>query len=648
MRNKAVGISKKILPILLSVIMIVSSAPFCFATAYGGSCGDGLTWALDNFVLTVSGTGRMDDYRPKSQPNLPLELPPWIMYSRNIARIVIEEGCEYIGSYAFYDCPMLCEVKFPEKSLKRIGSWSFAKAAFKKLAIPDCVKTIDNGAFSDCEQLCDVEVGKNVAALPDHLFRGDKSLAKVSLPSGCTRIGISAFENCASLKEFDMTYIERIESCAFSNCGFSEVKFGKDLKYMQTNVFYGCKNLSSAVFADGTSPNEVSNLFLNNTPYYSALPSGLYTMFDGKVLMCKGSFTAKSLTVPEGVEIISDFCFDGSKYLASVSFPSTLKTICSYAFRDCPKLKSMFIPPSVGTLCTNSVGIYTNSYGYYVEVEGFKISGKGFGAAHDYALLHGFEYTCLHECSDVFVSDDCSAGGIKFEICAFCGACTGQSEFYPESHTFGDVFCDGGYRVRKCVVCGYEERTEIHPGGHTPAPVWNIVSLPDCVSDGSAVLYCEECGEAIETITLEKRGHKPADKYEVLSAPSCAACGAEALYCTSCGEIILEREIPKTEHVPSGEWIELTLPSEDGTLYGCSVLKCKNCSCILEIRWLSAQGREVSGALAQRTNAAAIKSGICERFSTENICRMDYCNDGVLNLHDLAALKKLSLNEDKR
>lgn len=55
---------KKLLSIFLAFCLIFSLLPMGASAdeARSGTCGDDLTWVLENSVLTISGTGKMDDY----------------------------------------------------------------------------------------------------------------------------------------------------------------------------------------------------------------------------------------------------------------------------------------------------------------------------------------------------------------------------------------------------------------------------------------------------------------------------------------------------------------------------------------------------------------------------------------------------------
>ena len=83
---------KKIFTLLLVIMASIS-----IGKAETGTCGENLTWSLDNRVLTISGTGAMYDFTDYS---------PWKDYY--IDTVIINEGITKIGSYAFYECGCLC------------------------------------------------------------------------------------------------------------------------------------------------------------------------------------------------------------------------------------------------------------------------------------------------------------------------------------------------------------------------------------------------------------------------------------------------------------------------------------------------------------------------------------------------------------
>ena len=58
-----------------------------------GSCGDNVNWSYADGVLTITGSGAMDDYDWGDAP--------WYVSRSDIATVVIDAGVTSIGSYAF-------------------------------------------------------------------------------------------------------------------------------------------------------------------------------------------------------------------------------------------------------------------------------------------------------------------------------------------------------------------------------------------------------------------------------------------------------------------------------------------------------------------------------------------------------------------
>ncbi|MGN0479549.1 MAG: leucine-rich repeat protein, partial [Hominenteromicrobium sp.] len=94
-----------------------------------GTCGENLTWVLDeDGVLTISGTGRMEDFD--------IYFAPWHSYQSSIITAIIEDGVTNIACRTFCDCSTL-----------------------RNISIPESVTSIDYGAFYDCSALTDVYYG---------------------------------------------------------------------------------------------------------------------------------------------------------------------------------------------------------------------------------------------------------------------------------------------------------------------------------------------------------------------------------------------------------------------------------------------------------------------------------------------------------
>ncbi|MCD8389280.1 MAG: leucine-rich repeat domain-containing protein, partial [Oscillospiraceae bacterium] len=109
---------RKRLAVLLVLCFVVSLAPLALADdATGGTCGENATWTLEDGVLTISGTGAMQDYTSRDEI-------PWYPLRDTITSAVVADGITSIGEGAFAICSSLTSVTIPD-SVTSIGDWAF-------------------------------------------------------------------------------------------------------------------------------------------------------------------------------------------------------------------------------------------------------------------------------------------------------------------------------------------------------------------------------------------------------------------------------------------------------------------------------------------------------------------------------------------
>ena len=99
---------KKLMSFVLCICMLIgvlATMPINVSAATSGTCGDNLTWTLDdNGTLTISGTGNMSNYFSSA---------PWGSATRSIKTVIIQNGVTSICSYAFELCSSLTNINIP-------------------------------------------------------------------------------------------------------------------------------------------------------------------------------------------------------------------------------------------------------------------------------------------------------------------------------------------------------------------------------------------------------------------------------------------------------------------------------------------------------------------------------------------------------
>ena len=114
-------------------------------------CGDDLTWSYADGVLTIKGSGEMDDYE---------EDAPWAAYRDEVEKVVLE-GVTYIGARAFYDFDSLSIVEFGSK-LREIGPEAFRSCEdLKTITLPSSFKIFGESSFLGCTNLEEIHCSGN-------------------------------------------------------------------------------------------------------------------------------------------------------------------------------------------------------------------------------------------------------------------------------------------------------------------------------------------------------------------------------------------------------------------------------------------------------------------------------------------------------
>ena len=183
-----------------------------------GSCGNGVIWEYDadTKTLRIAGSGDMPDFESSSST-------PWVATRATVKSLVVEDGVERIGNFAFYCFTALEEVELAD-SVTSIGESAFAfSTKVENIALPTALKTIEERAFEGCTALNTALVPASVDSIGAHAFSSCKSitvaavLSEVEIPEG-------AFFNCIAMKDLFLNPAiteEMSAEGAFEGCSIS-------------------------------------------------------------------------------------------------------------------------------------------------------------------------------------------------------------------------------------------------------------------------------------------------------------------------------------------------------------------------------------------------------------------------------------------
>ena len=146
-----------------------SSVAASTAAATDNSCGEGVTWALADGTLTISGTGRMTNFT-KDAP------APWADQADQITTVEVEGTVTSVGATAFKDCTALTTVNIAD-GVEYIA---------------DGVEYIEAGAFNGCTALTEVNIPLSVGYIKTGAFKGCTALTSVTIRDNC-RLDMNVF-----------------------------------------------------------------------------------------------------------------------------------------------------------------------------------------------------------------------------------------------------------------------------------------------------------------------------------------------------------------------------------------------------------------------------------------------------------------------
>lgn len=362
------------------------SSPAVMAAATSGTCGDNVNWSFSGGVLTVSGTGNMDDYAWTSGS-------PWEDLYKEITSVKILDGVTSIGNYAFEDCCYITDVSISTSvtrigknafdscwriteipipdSLAQLDEYAFANCSgLTRISIPGSVETIGDYAFSRCWRMTEATISQGVKSIGKSAFYGCYALLAISIPSSVITIDTQAFAGCSVLESLTLAEgITEIGDSAFQGTAIESVTLPSTVVTIGAGAFRTTKltgitipdnvtTLGRYAFADndelsyvklGSRISEIGErAFLNCTKLIELEIPDSVTYIDNNAFASTG---LKKITIPESITKLNSYLFSGCVDLKEVKLPNTLVEIGAWAFGNCYSLEEIEIPDGVELIC---------------------------------------------------------------------------------------------------------------------------------------------------------------------------------------------------------------------------------------------------------------------------------------------------------
>ena len=408
--------TRKIISLLLSLLMMNNKR-----TAYGvnsfaatnGTTGE-CTWTLNGTELTISGNGKMKDYRGD-------DASPW---GTSITKVVIENGVTNIGYEAFRYCTSLTSITIPD-SVTSIGDYAFGNCtSLTSVIIPNSVTEIGNNVFSECTSLTSITIPDSVTGIGVSAFFWLYFATSVTIGSGVSGISTFVFAVCTSLTEINVSG---------DNANFSS----------ENGVLFNKEKTELITYPSGkTEPEYIVPDGVTSVYWYAFRECSLLT----------------SITIPKSVNSIKDYSImrcnslmeinvssDNANYCSEngvlfnkaktelITYPSgktepkyiipdSVRKIGDLAFKNCTSLKSIIIPESITEIKSKAFGYY-NHNDYDWKIYDFEIYGKAGSEAERYAKENMFKFysfdsivvSKLPDNTEYYIGDSFDPSGIKVD-----------------------------------------------------------------------------------------------------------------------------------------------------------------------------------------------------------------------------------------
>ncbi len=314
-------------------------------------------YAFSNYEYVDKDPSEITDEEPDATK-------PTYIGDNTITRVIIPEGVEKIGPYAFANLTALETVVLPS-TIKYIEYGAFyGCTSLKTVEGLEHVVTINKYAFMGCDLRGEISLD-SAHAIADYAFAGmttvtydangnpkynnfTNDFTKVTISETLRSIGASAFEGCSKLEVVDIKAEKvKLGERVFAGCtALTEIDINTSV--VPRSAFESCRNLATVRL--GKDVAAISEFAFTGTraaieidednAVLSSVSGGIIkTVGDVKTLVAVAPSASGAFTLA-GVTVIGQGAFAGNTRITSVNMPDAV-VVEAYAFADCTALSSV-------------------------------------------------------------------------------------------------------------------------------------------------------------------------------------------------------------------------------------------------------------------------------------------------------------------
>jgi hypothetical protein len=273
------------------------------------------------------------------------------LYINNViaTEIIIPDGIESIGKYAFYNYTNLKNLIVPD-SVSYIDDYAFYCCEnLKNITIPASV-VLKSTTFSKCNNITDIVISKGTGVMVENSlssykytpwYHSRENDLSITIKSGVKNISAYAFKECTGLKNITIPY---------------------SVNHIGDEAFLGCKELED-IYIPRTVKTIGNSAFKSCTKLIDIkIPYGVVDIGEQAFKNCSN---IENITISNSVESIGREAFNGCSKIKTIKLPNNLSSIEPYTFYNCSELIDVTIPKSVTSIgnyafysCKNLTDVY--------------------------------------------------------------------------------------------------------------------------------------------------------------------------------------------------------------------------------------------------------------------------------------------------